>query len=215
MPVRKIVPTYNSLTGKLNSWKPGGLIDFESKLERDFARLLEFNPDVERYTVQPLKIVFKDKEGKTRRYTPDFLVKYRKSAKRKHCLYEIKYAADLKENKALYKQKFKAAEDYARKKRWEFKCFSEKEIDSDQLFNARFLLSYRNSAVDHIMHHKVLSMAKQLKKTTPTLVLKKLGGDEFMQGRYLFTLWHLVATFRVTADLNKKVNMNSVIWVKK
>lgn len=51
----------------------GIIIKWESKLERDFLYLLEFDPEVLIYREQPMRILY-NFEGKIRRYTPDFLV---------------------------------------------------------------------------------------------------------------------------------------------
>src|SRR5947208_8398615 len=62
-------------------WSPqGGNLQgspFESSLERDFLLLLDFDPDVEFYEEQPVKITYHDDRGRRRTYTPDVFVRYR------------------------------------------------------------------------------------------------------------------------------------------
>lgn len=59
--------------GRFPSLKSGRVIHWESQLERDFVRCLEFDTDVISFREQPLTTTFPF-EGKQVRYTPDFLV---------------------------------------------------------------------------------------------------------------------------------------------
>jgi hypothetical protein len=71
---------------------------FESSLERDFLLLLDFNPDVEFFEEQPVKIVYHDAKGRRRTYTPDVLVRYRTDPSQlRHTTspYEDRSSADL------------------------------------------------------------------------------------------------------------------------
>jgi hypothetical protein len=71
---------------------------FESSLERDFLLLLDFNPDVEFFEEQPVKIVYHGAKGRRRTYTPDVLVRYRTdSLQLRHTTppYEDRSSADL------------------------------------------------------------------------------------------------------------------------
>ena len=56
MPIRKIKKNYRNVTGIFASTKAVGEAQFESTLERDFLRLLEFSPDVARFEVQLLTL---------------------------------------------------------------------------------------------------------------------------------------------------------------
>jgi hypothetical protein len=79
--VRNIPKNYRNVTGVLASSKSEGAAMFESTLERDFLMLLDFDPHVEFYDVQPVKIEWLDDMGKHRSYTPDVLVHYRRDAR--------------------------------------------------------------------------------------------------------------------------------------
>ncbi|MFD5853294.1 TnsA endonuclease N-terminal domain-containing protein [Cytobacillus pseudoceanisediminis] len=75
-----------SIRGKHNSTKMHRMIPWESTLERDFIKLLDFDPTVLSFKFQPEKISFVYK-GKKRKYFPDFLVL--KNDMKKY-IYEVK-----------------------------------------------------------------------------------------------------------------------------
>src|SRR6266699_1506223 len=77
IPVRSVPKNYRSLTGLIPNTRTQSMTAFESSLERDFLLLLDFDPDVEFYEEQPVKITYHDESGRRRIYTPDVLVRYR------------------------------------------------------------------------------------------------------------------------------------------
>src|SRR5215470_396033 len=77
MPVRRVPKNYRSLTGLVSNSRTQAMTAFESSLERDFLLLLDFDPEVEYYEEQPVKITYPDARGRHRTYTPDVLVRYR------------------------------------------------------------------------------------------------------------------------------------------
>jgi len=72
-----------------------GVAEHESALERDFVTLTAFLDAHASVTSQPITLSFRH-EGRARRYTPDFLVRW--STLRTE-LIEVKYQADLDANK--------------------------------------------------------------------------------------------------------------------
>ena len=80
---------------------------FESTLERDFLLLLDFDPDVEFFEEQPVKIIYHDAHGQRRTYTPDVLVRYRphrfQARHTKPVLCEVKYRDDLRQHWVEYR----------------------------------------------------------------------------------------------------------------
>jgi hypothetical protein len=107
-PVRQIKPGNRSMTGKRPSLKTKTTHPFESSLERDYLTLLDFDDQVESYTIQPVTIYY-SLENKSTRYTPDMAVYYKLEFNRKPLIVEIKYEAELLEKKVLLVPKFAAA----------------------------------------------------------------------------------------------------------
>jgi hypothetical protein len=218
MPVRKIPTNHRSLTGATCSVKNNRLVSVESSLERDMARLLEFDPYVDRFVEQPLTVEYTDTYGIKRRYTPDFLVYYRKdldlTRKFKPMLCEIKYRKELKEKWNELKPKFAAALKYASDRQWRFKILTEKEIRTEYLANASFLARYRHTSVDSSQVSLLLDIVEELKLTTPAEVLLAASRDEWKRAELLHTFWYLVANFFVGCDLNFRLQMDTAIWSK-
>ncbi len=84
------------IIGKFPSVKMQTVIWWESQIERDYIYLLEIDSDVVAYYGQPFKIQYTDK-GKSRNYTPDFLVE----RTYKQQVVEVKPASKINQSKNL------------------------------------------------------------------------------------------------------------------
>lgn len=216
MPVRKIPMNSRSLTGKYAvKGRPGETSGFESSLERDFMTILDFTIEVARWEEQPVEICYQDAAGRARRYYPDILVLYRRDVvparHMPHELCEVKYREDLRVNWAEYKEKFKAARRYAREQGWRFRIMTEREIRTDLLFNARFLLPYRRHKPGPGEIEQLMERIERLGETTPRELLSGLSQNKWAQGRLISTLWYLLARRRLVADFTRPLSMETVI----
>lgn len=212
MPVRKIKKNYRNVTGVSAARKAVGAAGFESTLERDFLRLLEFSPDVARFEVQPLTVTWLNESGEDRSYTPDVWVVFHDDVGRKPWLCEVKYRADLKKYWPELRPKFRRAIRYARQKGWRFRLMTEVEIQGPELEAAKFLLPFRRLAISAERSVHVLALVGALKETTPAELLRRLDSDPFIQAEWLPVIWQLVATFRIGADVQSPLSMASRLW---
>ncbi|MBI3218548.1 MAG: TnsA endonuclease N-terminal domain-containing protein [Bacteroidetes bacterium] len=214
-PVREINPNYRSLTGAIPSLKNNRLNRFESSLERDFARIIEFDSAVKDYVEQPVEIEFLH-EGKQVKYVPDFLVNYKHSIVSgvwiKPMLVEVKYRSDLKVKWNEYKPKFSAAINFARTRGWRFKIMTEVEIRTEFLQNAIFLQHYKKAMVNVDDRAVILREVEKLGLTTPNELLANLTSNTQRRASLLYCLWHIVSNAEIGVDLDKKIKMNSAIW---
>ena len=71
--VRRVASIDRNIRGVTTS-KRGRLVQFESEQERKLILLLERDATVADYASQPETLIFQDRSGHTRRYTPDFKV---------------------------------------------------------------------------------------------------------------------------------------------
>lgn len=216
--VRKIPKSYRNVTGIVASTKSNDEARYESSLERDHLILLEFDSAVATYTVQPVTLDWVDSSGKKRSYTPDVFVVYKKTSKKRPCLYEVKYRSELKEKWEELRPKFKAAIAFAKAQGWRFKIITDKEIKKDLTENARFLLRYRYS-IPHVSRmDRLFAKFEQLKaitptkNTTPRALLSHISECEWEQAQFLTVLWYFIATFQIQADLEQPLTMISPIW---
>ncbi|GEA20357.1 heteromeric transposase endonuclease subunit TnsA [Vibrio harveyi] len=216
MSVRNIPKNYRNLTGLAASDKADSPF-FESTLERDFLTLLEFDQQVLFYDVQPVCIGWEDDAKKSRNYTPDVLVHYHQRVSpfpSSHTvLYEVKYRSELRENWLDLKPKFKAAIHYARSMGWRFKLMTDVEIRTTYMENARFLLPYFKQ--DFNQEHVELLIYKlaEMRQCTIEALLKSLFNDKWAQAELVPTLWGLIASRRISTDLNVPLTMSADIWV--
>ncbi|WP_374351871.1 TnsA endonuclease N-terminal domain-containing protein [Chitinimonas sp.] len=214
MPVRKIPKNYRNVTGVAAHAKAEGDAMFESTLERDFIALLEFDQAVERFEVQPIKLDWTDDKSRARTYTPDVLATFKPHGlPRRTVLYEVKYRSDLHADWTELRQKFKVAIRYARQQGWRFKIVTEVEIRTPYLDNATFLLPFVRQGPAEEAHMALLvDRLAELHRTTPTELLAACFQDEWHRAALIPTLWYLVGTRQIGADLNEKLTMTSPIW---
>lgn len=212
MPVRKIPKNYRNVTGIAAYSKADGPAMYESTLERDFITLLEFDPAISSFEVQPWRIDWEDGTGKPRSYTPDMLVYYKASGCRP-MLCEVKYADELRTNWKEFKPKFKAAVSFAKRQGWRFKLITEKHIRTPKLANAKFLVPFvRRGALANSDTEILLTWLNSLKQTTPDLLLAAISEDPWQRAALIPSLWYLIGTGKIATDLDSKLTMSSRIW---
>ena len=211
LPVRKIGRSHSSLRAVHPSAKTGQLVHLESALERDFCCLLEFGLDIVSYVEQPVTIEY-NLEGKSRRYTPDFLVFY--ASEKPAVLVEIKYRVDLRSSWAQLKPKFRAAQHYAADKGWEFRLYTELEIQTPYLQNAKLLLRFKDPFLPVRPEYRqlLLNTMSKLNTSTPAELMSVACGDEKRRAELLPVLWHLVSWSLIGNDLFQPLTMQSKIW---
>lgn len=143
MPVRKIGLCYRSVSGRVPMGPSRRSVATESTLERDFVLLQRLDPDVATVEEQPVRITLPSPDGTSGHYVPDFLVTYH-STGRRPLLVEVKYSSDPALTSGQLTARLAAAADYAHERDWCFTLFTEKEIRTPRLENARFLLPYQS-----------------------------------------------------------------------
>lgn len=212
MPVRKIKKNYRNVTGISSASKAVGQAQFESTLERDFVRLLEFSPDVERFEVQPLTIRWRDASHTWRSYTPDTLVTFAQTASRPPWLCEVKYRSDLRKNWSELHSKFIQAIRYAKHQGWRFRLITEVEIRGPDLDAAKFLLPFRRHSIPTERRTYLLGLIGSFGESTPQGLLQAISPDPEVQAEWLPALWQLVANFDIGMDFERPITMSSKLW---
>lgn len=195
-----------SMAGQIEA--KGATIDYESSLERDFVLLADWDHDVCAIVAQPLRLDFMDRTGRKRRYTPDFLVTRRDGAR---SLHEVKYWNDLKDNWLEFKPKFQHAIEWCEQRQMTFHIETDRRIRTTQLANIRLLRPYRSRDNEApTIRKSLLDAAKQAKSTTIGALIETLGITE-SPAVVVTSLWSLIATESLTADLSKPLGPTSII----
>lgn len=204
-PVRKIPKNYRNITGKFSTRKASQLISYESKLERDFLYLFDFESIVLKIVEQPITIRYK-KDDKTYKYTPDFYLET--PSGHNNIIIEIKYYSDLKKDFQDLKPKFKAIKQHIENNEIDFYIFTdlcEYIQNDDYKFNIHFLLNYNELPSEHY------SIVKGL--FTPYISIQELvskySDDKFKQLNLLNSLWCMIRRKIILIDLHKKLTMNT------
>lgn len=207
-PVRTIGTSRRSITGKVAFG--GKSIAFESSLERDFLVLLDFDSTVDDVFEQPVRITYTAADGRKRYYTPDFLVEYGSGAR---VIYEVKYRISLQEEWNTLKPRFRAAIRYAKENGMRFSIVTEVEIrGTAYLANVRFLRPYRGYVLTMAIDEHLIKTLAVLGETTPEALLVAAYWNVENRIRAVASLWRLVATRRIFADLYEPLTMTTPIW---
>lgn len=209
-PVRKIGTSHSSLRAFHPSFKTGQIIQLESALERDFCCLLEFEWDILGFVEQPVRIEY-ELAGSKRHYTPDFLAHYKGGLS---VLIEVKYQIDLQDNWVQLEPKFLAAKKYAVDEGWEFRVYTEKDIQTPRLKNAKFLLRFRNPLTPVRLDYcrLILEAVIQLKMSTLEEIIQIASQNTVQRTELLPVLWHLLSHAIIGADLFRPLTMQSQVW---
>lgn len=207
MPVRSIPRSHRSVTGR-QPVDGQRSVAVESSLERDFVLLCRFEPDFAGIEEQPVMIPVPG----GRRYTPDFLVTWREP--RPPDLVEVKYQADLAAQVDVLRPKFAAAEAYAHDRGWRFRVTTDKDIRTPRLANASFLLPFRFRPADPGLAVRLTRALGDLGTATPEQVLATAFPETEGRLQALPVLWHLIATFRLRANLDRELTMTSPLTLE-
>ena len=209
MAVRKIGINCRSMTGREGFSGQ----QYESALERDLLDLLAFDLNVDYCESQPIRLHYDRADGARLPYTPDVLVHYRRDISpakdMPHLLVEVKYREEYRDRFRELRQRFRAARQYARERGWRFCVFTEREIRTPYLKNARFLRPYRDHNPDPERERTLINHLNSLVEATPTELLKNYAGNPNERACLLTVLWKLVADFRIQVDLMEPLTMQS------
>lgn len=207
---RKIERNSLSLTGHITSIKNNDVVEFESQLERNLTYILERRLDVVMYCEQPITIEYFEGNQK-KRYTPDFYIKYFDGSEE---IIEVKYQKDLLEKKDELEAKFKAAKEMCDANNISFRVITEDDINSNALFNSKFLSNYRRPIIKTNLGdiEYILENLDRFEKMTVNHLLDQCTKDEYRKAELLFHVWYLISNYLINFNEEEKLSMNTVIW---
>lgn len=207
---KKFVTKYTSLSGAVSSTKNQSQVWFESSLEKDFALINEFNPEVSYYIEQPFTIEYYS-HGRTRKYSPDFLVFFKGDKAPMLC--EIKMKKELEAKREVLKEKFEAAELYCREENMRFIIFTEEQIRTPYLENIKFLSQYRLEHCSPPALQLMKSRVKDLGLSSPNEIFSSVhDANPSIKGKLIYAFWYLIKSNEIGCDLNSKLSLNTEIW---
>jgi hypothetical protein len=176
--------------------------------------LLEFNPDVASFESQPVEIRYRRDSGRECRGYPDFLAQMNPGRSASSELYDVKYIAEIRQEWADLRPRFRAAAAYARSRGWIYRIRTDKHIRGPELLNGKRLLRYLREEPDPIHEQLLLDCLREMDRSTPQELLLKSYGSTNLHAQALPTLWCLFAHGKVKLDLSSPITMQSLIWSK-
>lgn len=206
--IREIRPTRRSVSGRF-AFRGSVIVPFESTLERDFLRRVEFFTNVSEVIAQPVEVPFTNPDGRAYTYTPDYLV-YRRSASPE--LVEVKPAAEWRPHAREWFPKWKAARRLARSRGWTFRLFDESRIRDRALENIRFLERYGRIRFPEDESARLIGVVAAVSTLRVDDVLAVDAGIDDRR-RTTAHLWHLVATRRLDVDVTRALDGNTELRV--
>ena len=111
---------------------PGGFVEYESCLERDFFIECDHSPDVLKFQHQPITISYQNKDGIARKYTPDAFVEFKEG---RSGLFEIKYESELAEKGQIYEERWGKAREWGAERKITFSVLTERVIRTPRWLN--------------------------------------------------------------------------------
>lgn len=202
-------PNQGHCSGMLFSYKNNDQRPWRGTLERDSMILLDVNPEVQSFLVEPLTIPYVMPSGKQSHYTPDHLIHYHGS--HPSMWVEVKPKRQLLKNRALWKAKFAAATEEAQRRGWEFAVWTEQEIRGPVLENAAFLRGFLQRPPDNGMQRALLTKLEALQATTVKQLLDGVASDALDREHLIPQLWQLIALRRIQANWQEQLTLHSRI----
>ena len=177
MPVRTVRSHGRNVIGFFPSRKMGGMIQFESTIERDCLFFLDYDADVVSFEEQPFAIAY-TKGRKQLQYTPDFRVML---ADEMTVIVECKASrfVDTAENQ----QKFKVGRAYCDQHGWQYVVITDDTLRQNGFIdNVRLLTQHARHTIDVITQSAVFTaLASTTRPLTMADVMTKLNPDHPQQ----------------------------------
>jgi len=203
---RLVITGYTSIAGV-------GLVPYEGQLERDFLEQLDFSRSTSYVGAQPLRLVFKD--DKRRRYTPDFLLKFKSTEDRpalSPALYEVKLRSHLRDQWTDLRPGFQRAALLCRNRGWRFRIATERTIRNPRFERIQFLRGFLDRQDHDCIGQILYRVMNELKVSTPAELLAASFSSLDRRLEAVGILWKLVADGRIKIDLTRSITMASPIW---
>jgi len=193
---RKVVRrTTHRVVGRFPSLKSSRVVHWESQLERDMIRLLEFDPAVLSYREQPEPFTYFE-SGKRHKYTPDFIVHMTTGV----TVFEVKpYEQSIT---SPLKERLVAFREYYAAQGIDFLVMTEREIRKEpRLSNITKLLRYQREIVNPASKQVVINLTNSGVQTLAGLLEHlKEHGVPFSQ------VYALIAQGILGIDLNQPID---------
>lgn len=216
---RKIGYTYGSLSGVF-SFRGEKSISFESSLERDLLKLLEFNESVIDVVEQPFTIEYINKNNRPTTYTPDFLVNFATSPCSlqtipypKPLLIEVKPRNKIIKDFDKLRHKFRIGFRFAKQNDMNYRIYDESRIRTLEFQNINFLSQYKRRQYDPFEEARITNHLNDIGHTSIDFLLAHLYVTKEDRGIALAQIWHLISVKKLGCDIGRPLNQATTVWL--
>lgn len=216
---RKIGYTYGSLSGVF-SFRGEKSIAFESSLERDLLRLLEFNETVIDVTEQPFTIEYINHNNRPTTYTPDFLVHFALNPSSlqtvpnpKPLIIEVKPRRKIITDFDTLRHKFRTGLRFAKQNDMNYRIYDESRIRTLEFDNIIFLTQFKRRQYDSDEESRIIEHLSNIGHTSIDCLLAHLYVTKEERGIALAQIWHLVSVKKLGCDIGRPLSQTTTIWL--
>lgn len=209
---RIIRANYISVTGWISGTNNHDPVAFESNLERDCAFMALFEPRITQVVSQPYTILYKDKNRRQRRYTPDFEFSYLEEGVIHKAVIEVKPIDILRKDSSKFKERYQAMEELAHENGHTFYVLTENQIRTPRLLNTKALYA---RIYDHELNGCALSdFFYELSPHLPCTMSEAVsirGSDQLVEAECQSLVWALLAGHELHADIDSEITYDTML----
>jgi len=233
----KFPRSYRSLTGAVTELPAGDCSGFQSSLERDLLKLLDFFRFRNKVGAVPAwapescrccsVVAFEDhpriswigSDNRAESYRVDAFARFNGESFLRRCstkqpwFIETKYTAELTTDLGDLLPKFKAATREARKKECFFHLLTEREIRTALLRNVGFLRPQLRIAFDEVISAELIRILKRKGHASPLDLARAITPQNACSSKFLPHVWKLVGAGRILTNLYVPLSNNSRLFV--
>lgn len=205
MPVRKVSNRGGNIIGHFPSLKLERMVEFESLIERDFIYILDFDPEVEWFSEQPLTIEY-EHENKACRYTPDFWLSRLGQPVLVEC--KPKKLVDLPQNQ----RKFAAARVWCAVREWDFRVVTDEQLRRDyRLANIKLLTQFARYYIPADIKNRIRTFLRSISGSiTMADLMSKVNAQQPQLVR--IPIYHMAFHHELAFNLNDApISSNSLV----
>lgn len=206
-------PNQGNCSGLFFSFKNNTQCPWRGVLEREAMTILDVDPAVKSFVVEPVTIPYVMPSGRRSHYTPDRFICFADG--RAPLLVEIKPKRKLKKARKLWKAKFAAATAEAVKRGWEFQVWTEADIRGPALENADFLRMFLPYSPDFTVQGCLLTAMADKRPATLGDLIYLVAPDDTQAITFWPQLWKLVAMREISVDWKTLITKDSQIIYSK
>lgn len=202
-------------------------VPFESSVEEDLFFLLRFDVrTIASYDRPDKPVIWRDKSGKSREYTPDVVIHYRTTRaypSGRTVLGEVKpdfEDTDSPKSRLSFKEtdeeramKWAAATNFALLNGWEFKVFRDADIRTPRLRNVKFLIRHLDRPATAAACSRVLRALRRFGPTPMNRLMYEIEPDLMKRAALYPALYTCMVDCRIDVDLDVLLKNDTVVSV--